>query len=127
VKALMLPELAIARDYPTEGPQGRLNMDINGAACSIELYLGQDILRDGGAELTPIRWAGYLQGAGRYQGEILRKRLIQEKYLQILADATLDSNVLASRDWSDIRYVLQVIFSSFADDAPDYLYDEEDW
>jgi HEPN/Toprim N-terminal domain 1 len=127
VKALMLPELPIAREYPTEGPQGRLNMDINGTACSIELYLGRDILQDGGTELTPVRWAGYLPGAGRYQGEIVRKRLIQEKYLQILADAAIDPNVLASHDWSDIRRVLQAIFSSFADDPPDSLYDEEDW
>jgi hypothetical protein len=127
VKAILLPELPIARDYPTEGAQGRLNMDINGTACSIELYLGRDILQDGGAELTPIRWAGYLPGAGRYQGEIVRKRQIQEKYLQTLADAAIDPNVLASRDWSDIRHVLQAIFSSFADDPPDYPYDEEDW
>jgi hypothetical protein len=127
VKALMLPELPIARDYPTEGPQGRLNMDINGTACSIELYLGRDLLQNGGAELTPIRWAGFLPGAGRYQGEIVRKRQIQERYLQILADAAIDPNVLASRDWSDIRNVLQAIFSSFAGDSPYYLYDEEDW
>jgi hypothetical protein len=126
VKAIMLPDLSIARDYPTKGPQGRLNMDINGAACSIELYLGRDVLQDGSSELTPIRWAGYLQGAGRYQGEILRKRLIQERYLQILADAANDPSILTSRDWSDIRKVLQAIFNSFADDPPEYQADEED-
>jgi len=126
VKAIMLPDLSIARDYPTEGPQGRLNMDINGAACSIELYLGRDVLQDGSSGLTPIRWAGYLPGAGRYQGEILRKRLIQERYLQILADTASDPSILTSRDWSDIRKVLQTIFNSFADDPPEYQVDEED-
>lgn len=35
------------KKHPTLGPNGTSKMDINGLACSVELYLGTDILTRG--------------------------------------------------------------------------------
>jgi hypothetical protein len=68
IKTIALPTLPLAACYSTVGPQGTLEVDIKGLACSLELYLGRDILELGRGALTPVRWTGLMQGAGRYQG-----------------------------------------------------------
>jgi hypothetical protein len=44
IRAIPLPDLELARDYPTVGPTGKVNTDINGTAVSIESFLGQNAL-----------------------------------------------------------------------------------
>lgn len=69
IRAITLPDLEFARDYPTIGPNGKLNADINGAAVSIESFLGRGALsRDG--ELRPVRWSQWNSSVKRYQGEL---------------------------------------------------------
>ncbi|HEY2541077.1 MAG TPA: HEPN/Toprim-associated domain-containing protein [Stellaceae bacterium] len=52
IRAITLPDLEFARDYPTIGPTGKVSADISGAAVSIESFLGRDaLIRDG--ELRP--------------------------------------------------------------------------
>src|SRR6516225_6366879 len=51
---LKLPNLKTLRKYPTIGPSGPVTMNVNGMAASIELYLGEDVLRDKG-KLTPVQ------------------------------------------------------------------------
>jgi len=41
-----LPTLDILENYPTIGPSGNVNLNVNGMAASIELYFGVDILKD---------------------------------------------------------------------------------
>ena len=53
VKIMHLPNLDMCTDYPTIGPTASENTNINGRACSIELFLGQDILKQEG-ELIPV-------------------------------------------------------------------------
>ena len=45
IVVLGYPELSLLRRYPTLGPNGRSDLDVNGLAASIELYFGEDILR----------------------------------------------------------------------------------
>jgi hypothetical protein len=42
IKIMRLPDIELARNYPTLGPNGIARSDINGLACAVELYLGQD-------------------------------------------------------------------------------------
>ncbi len=60
VRVLLYPDLELARNYPTLGPQGISSMDVNGLAAGIELYLGDDVLRQSDGALTPVQWRGYL-------------------------------------------------------------------
>jgi hypothetical protein len=66
-----LPELELLKSYPTIGPAGLVDLNVNGMAASIELYLGEDVLRVDGKSLLPIQWTGYDKSAKQYQGEIL--------------------------------------------------------
>lgn len=44
IKTMVLPDIEIAKSYPTIGPEGHRIMDVNGSACSIELFLGRNTL-----------------------------------------------------------------------------------
>ncbi len=76
-----LPNIEIARSYPTIGPQGEHSIDVNGTAASIELFLGRhNLLADGGS-LIPVVWSNYVQAARAYQGAIAEKRKVFERFL----------------------------------------------
>ena len=89
IKVLRYPYLEMASNYPTIGPTGIEFTDINGLACSIELYLGRDILTnndeyDYPTKYIPVQWKGYSQSLRKYQGEILYKEQILKKYFNLL-------------------------------------------
>ena len=50
---LHYPDIEIARSYPTLGPTGLSEMNVNGLAGSIEMYLGADVLSSLPASLAP--------------------------------------------------------------------------
>lgn len=111
IRVAQLPHLPLAADYPTIGPQGEHNSDVNGCACSIELYLGEDILRNETGELTEIRWGAYINGVGRYQGEINNKKQIQKKYLDLIYTVDYASQ-LPEHDWSGMRLLFSALFKA---------------
>lgn len=113
IKVLRLPSLDFARSYPTIGPHGKVNMDINGLACSIEVYLGKDILTNGNGELVPVQWTGYSRIMSQYQGEILDKSRLQKSYLEELTQATSCPETRAKRDYRHMEKVFNTIFSAF--------------
>lgn len=73
IRTMALPNVPIGHLYPTIGPEGLRDMDVNGSACSIELFLGQDALSDDMGNLRPIRWTSWNKTACRYQGELENK------------------------------------------------------
>lgn len=79
-----LPDCSTAKRYPTVGPQGRHEMDVNGLAAGIELYLGAEALNFGG-ERRPVRWTGYVAGADAYQGEVEGKAEAMKIFMAALA------------------------------------------
>jgi hypothetical protein len=80
IVVIQYPELDLLKNYPTIGPQGEVNMDVNGLAGSIEMYMGEDILVDSSGELEKVQWGGYMQGVRRYQGSLLHKAETQERF-----------------------------------------------
>lgn len=110
-RIMRLPDIELARSYPTLGPNGLEYMNINGKAVSIELYLGRDILADGG-NLIPVQWKGFIEKTQTYQGEITQKTLVQQKYKAKLKN--YDTNCNTSSDvWSEMRILLLSIFEAF--------------
>ena len=67
LSVLKLPDLKALKKYPTIGPSGRRAMNVDRIETSIELYLGDDILRQNG-KLPPVQWSAYNPGMGKYQG-----------------------------------------------------------
>ncbi|MBB6239656.1 hypothetical protein HDC90_004314 [Pedobacter sp. AK013] len=79
IKAIKFPNIKLANSYPTIGPTGMERMNINELACGIELYLGEDILKDG-EDFIPVQWKGYNDKMEQYQGQISYKETVQSKF-----------------------------------------------
>lgn len=79
IKILKYPDISIAKKYPTVGPTGKKKMNVNGLACSIEMYFGADVLTRNN-ELIPIQWKGFEEKEKKYQGEIADKNYVQETF-----------------------------------------------
>ncbi|MCY3543770.1 MAG: HEPN/Toprim-associated domain-containing protein [Chloroflexi bacterium] len=107
------PNLAMAENYPTIGPSGRSSMNVNGLAGSLELYLGQDVLENDDGELTPVQWTGYQRRVYSYQGEVLDKKRIQDRFANKLRVCEMDRGKIDSYDWDGIRSILDVMRVAF--------------
>lgn len=112
VRIVFLPDLKLAEDYPTLGPSGMASMNINGLACSLELFFGADILTDSSGRMTPIQWKGYDDKLRRYHGEILRKQEIQEMFATKLDATRKDISLLKTQDWAPMETVIQSLVSA---------------
>ncbi len=109
LRTMSLPDLNLARSYPTEGPEGLRRMDVNGSACAIELYLGRDSLIDANGQLRTVRWTQYAERVQRYQGEVSGKAEVTAKFLK-----SLDANPKAlRRKYPEMCILLQAIFDAF--------------
>ncbi len=115
IKILQYPNIKVAENYPTLGPSGISQMNINGLACSIELYLGKDILSKDG-QLIPIQWKGYDQTLGKYQGEIIDKLGIQKQFQIKINDCMNDPTKTSNYDWIELKELLKTIFNAFNND-----------
>jgi hypothetical protein len=113
VRIITLPPIEFARQYPTIGPQGSIQVDVNGLACSIEMYFGNDVLMGENGKLTPIQWGGYFPALKQYQGEILNKKRLQEKYLALMDAFIIDPQQQVDHDWEPMKLVLEQIFAAF--------------
>lgn len=113
IVVLTYPNINLANNYPTIGPTGLVSMDVNGLAGSIELYLGEDVLRDSSGNLTPIQWKGYDSKLQQYQGEVLNKNELQNKFKQKLKACEGDTTKIIEYDWTGIRTIIDLIRSAF--------------
>lgn len=112
IKILRLPEIEIAKKYPTIGPTEKQDININGLACSLELFFGKDILRQDDGTFIPIRWTGYKDRINQYQGEIRNKGELHEKFRHKLnlAERTQHINRI---DWEDMITLIESIIHVF--------------
>lgn len=105
------PNLSSLEAYPTLGPSGLAPLNVNGLAASIELYLGKDILANG--EDFPVQWKGYVESLGKYQGEVMYKGRIQERFREKIARCKSSTDEINRFDWSGLKAILEVIFHAF--------------
>jgi hypothetical protein len=104
-----LPDIELARVYPTVGPQGNRLVDVNGQAAGIELYHGRAALSVRG-ELRPVRWTGYNQAARAYQGEVESKTDVESAFLEQLERCRNASDARAS--FPELASVWVAIFAA---------------
>lgn len=109
VKIMHLPDLEMCNHYPTIGPEGFSIDNINGRACSIEMFLGKDILKKSG-EYEPIRWKAYLDKVNAYQGEIVSKSQVLKEFEFKLKRS---KNQLVLDEWEEFDLLLKEIFDAF--------------
>ncbi len=113
IKAFTLPQIEIAKSYPTLGPSGVSVMDINGMACGIELYVGADVLSEPGGDLTPVQWKGFDVKLRRYQGELLEKGKVLDRFKQKLATCESDLSRLPEYSWNELKLVIDALRAAF--------------
>ena len=106
------PHITLADSYPTRGPNGESIQDVNGSACSIELYFGRDVLTVDD-QLVPVQWKAYDERAKRYQGEIQYKDLLKDKFIQKVDAAKRKGVETAQGDWEEMRQLLESVFDAF--------------
>jgi len=109
VAITQLPVLDELKSYPTLGPTGTALTDINGLAASLELYFGHDVLKRADGSLTPVQWRGFDKTLGRYQGEIIDKPILRERFAEKVQEARAHVEAIASMDWAPMRKVLDTI------------------
>lgn len=111
IRVLSYPDISLANNYPTLGPTGKQNMNVNGLACSIEMYLGQDVLRNETNDFVPIQWKGFDTGMQAYQGEVLEKKLIQKRFEDKLKEQKY--NEIISSNWNEMKVLLEYIMTAW--------------
>ena len=105
IRILKYPYLEFAEHYPTIDESGKvIERNINGVACSIELYLGKDILFDAKTNrCSPVSSQGKLQD----------KNKIQKKYLNFLRKCSNNEDGCTEHDWSGMDLIIKSIFNAF--------------
>jgi hypothetical protein len=113
-KFIHYPALTSLDKYPTIGPQGIVEMNINGLAGSIELYLGEDVLLEDDGSYIPVQWTGYSERVKKYQGEITRKLLVQQLFDTKLKTAKKDPYVIKYQDWVGVKSIWDTIIDELS-------------
>jgi hypothetical protein len=109
IKTTSLPDIELARSYPTLGPQGKHSVDVNGKAVSIELFLGRPNLTGQDGNLIPVVWSAYVQRVQSYQGAIDGKDGVLTRFL---ADTRLhDETIDYSDKYPELAQLWEHIFS----------------
>ena len=79
IMPICLPNIDLAYNYPTVGPEGFHESNINENAVGIELFLGRSCLTVDG-DLTRVRWTGFDKSTGGYSGAVEAKTQVMENY-----------------------------------------------
>lgn len=109
VRIMHLPDLELCNQYPTIGPTGKSLDNINGRACSIEMFLGKDILKENG-QYEAIRWKSYIDKVDAYQGEIVSKSGVLKKFEKKVKRS---QKQLILEEWEECDLLLNQIFTAF--------------
>lgn len=110
-KILALPDIDLARNYPTIGPEGKRHMDVNGAASSIELFLGKEALTDRDGTLHPIRWTGWNRQIARYQGSLDYKDTVTTRFMDRIKMG--GDPITLRKELPELDQLLNCIFCAF--------------
>jgi len=111
IRILHYPDIEMAENYPSIGPNGTYLQNINGSACSIELYFGEDVLKENGT-FTPVQWKNLDNRINKYHGAIKNKDKLKEKFMQKLHRCQESHSVINPNEWKDIDLLLNCIFSA---------------
>jgi hypothetical protein len=91
------------------------------------MYLGFDSLTGSDGALVPVQWKGYDPKLRRYQGELLAKSEVLERFRAKLATCESDPTRLEDFDWSGIRSAIQTLRSAFHEEDKAAHLEYEEW
>lgn len=119
IRVISYPNINRAKKYPTMGMNGKIIMDnVNGRACSIELYLPNFILKDG-ADYPPIEWQSRMKAnigkeeLHEYQGIVSHKAEIETRFKEYRKSIENGEHDFKLNEWPDIKKLLDTIIYAF--------------
>lgn len=119
-KILNYPPIKFAKKYPTIAVNGKKVFDdINGKACSIEVYLPDQLLKSANGDFFPIFWESRVQcKLGRehivgYQGEITEKEFIKQAFVKYKTAINNNEKFFICDDWIKMKQLIDTIITAF--------------
>lgn len=79
------------------------------------MFLGQDILKVNG-KYEPVLWKEYEDKMETYQGEILNKKGVEDKFREKIKRISRGEDI-KSEEWYECEMLLEQIFNSFCKSA----------
>lgn len=104
MRAMLLPDLEVFRQFPARGPDGVSACDINGRAAAIECYLDLDIP---GYPPAQVLWSNYKQDIDVWHGALEHKESYMRRFLGQTGDTIRDSGY----DTSKLKEVLNALMA----------------
>lgn len=104
MRAMMLPTLEQFRSFPTRGPEGVTNADINGRAAAIECYLDLDL---DGFPPAKVVWTNYKKDLDLYHGALEHK----ESYTKTFLKQTVETVSAGAYCVDKLRVVLNALIA----------------
>ena len=122
-RILQYPDSKLFYKYPTLAPNGKvLKDDISKKACSIELYLPDEVIQDNG-EYFPIEWEARKKIKVPdetlivlYQGVISQKDEIKKKFHALRKAIGNGKKSFVVEDWGRMKQLLDTMVFAFAKD-----------
>ena len=102
------PDIPMAVNYPTLGPSGAEQLDVNQSACGIEMYLGTDCLTKKDT-LIPVRWTGYDEVMKRYQGEVGDKKHVLKLFRKKIKICQDDPTQISLAEWDELNSIMETV------------------
>lgn len=119
-RILSYPSMRFAKYYPTISTNGKIILDdINGRACSIELYLPDFMLKKGIYSYMPIHWESYVKckvngkQLANYQGCISEKEEIKERFFKYQKAVEKGTQIFNIDEWQKMKVLLDEIIMAF--------------
>lgn len=115
-RILLYPDIKEFRKYPTLAPNGAIILDdINKKACSIELYLPDELIKENQIYL-PIEWETRKKITNDeflYQGVISKKDDIKKRFHKLRKDIKNGKKSFINEDWNRMKQLLNNIVFAF--------------
>ena len=119
-RILQYPDIKIFHKYPTLAPNGTIMLDnISRKACSVELYLPDELIRENDSFL-PIEWEARKtiknekgDEESLYQGVISHKDDINKKFQKLRKEILNGKKSFIYEDWAKMKQLLDTIVFAF--------------
>lgn len=119
-KILCYPNIQLGKSYPTISTNGKIVFDnINGRACSIELYLPEFLVKQKDNSLPPIHWESYVEQKignkklANYQGVVSTKDSIKEAFVEYKRQIDKGLKEFNCNEWGNIIILLNSIIMAY--------------
>ena len=104
MRRVMLPEIEAFQAFPTQGPEGSRESNINRRAAAIECYLDLGV---GEHQTAEVRWTNYKKALSVYHGKLEHKEFYVKEFLKQTPEAIADGSYGTNK----IEAVLDMLFS----------------